>query len=74
MAKGIGNGIPLGAVATSHEIASSLTGKLFFNTYGGNPLSSAIGREVLKIIDEENLQYNCLVMGKRLKDGLEELS
>lgn len=48
MAKSIGNGYPLAAVATSKEIASIMKSKLHFNTYGGNPVSCAAGREVLK--------------------------
>jgi len=73
MAKGIGNGTPLAAVVTTPKIAATLQQRVHFNTYGGNPVSMAIGRAVLKVIDEEGLQQNSLVMGKRLKDGLEKL-
>ncbi|KAJ1416317.1 Pyridoxal phosphate-dependent transferase, major domain [Sesbania bispinosa] len=38
MAKGIGNGIPLGAVVTTPEIAEVLTRRCYFNTFGGNPV------------------------------------
>ena len=51
MAKGIGNGMPLAAVATRKEIADKLSVRAHFNTYGGNPLAVTSGREVLKIID-----------------------
>jgi len=73
MAKGIGNGTPLGAVVTTPKIAASLTQRVHFNTYGGNPVSMAIGRSVLKAIDEDKLQENSLVQGKRLKEGLLKL-
>eukprot|EP01092_Planopodium_desertum_P009248 TRINITY_DN3979_c0_g1_i5.p1 TRINITY_DN3979_c0_g1~~TRINITY_DN3979_c0_g1_i5.p1 ORF type:complete len:226 (-),score=35.15 TRINITY_DN3979_c0_g1_i5:62-739(-) len=73
MAKGIGNGTPLGAIATTAEVAKSLTKRIHFNTYGGNPVSCAIGRAVLKVIDEEKIQENALVVGKYLKDGLTKL-
>jgi len=73
MAKGIGNGTPLAAVVTTPKIAATLQQRVHFNTYGGNPVSMAIGRAVLKVIDEEGLQQNSLVQGKRLKDGLEKL-
>ena len=73
MAKGMGNGIPLAAVATTKEIAASLSKRIHFNTYGGNPISSAIGREVLKVIDRENLQKNCLERGKQFLDGMNKL-
>lgn len=46
MAKGIGNGLPLGAVVTTPEIAATLAQRLHFNTYGGNPVCSAGGRAV----------------------------
>ena len=49
MAKGIGNGFPLGAVITTSEIASSLTNALYFNTFGGNPLACAVGSAVLDV-------------------------
>src|SRR5437763_6650832 len=42
MAKGIGNGCPLAAVVTTPKIAASLTGKVHFNTFGGNPVGSAM--------------------------------
>ena len=49
MAKGIGNGYPLGAVVTTPEIAKSVTKAFHFNTYGGNALGSAVGLAVLKV-------------------------
>ena len=64
MAKGIGNGFPLAAVVTTEEIANSLTSKVHFNTYGGNPMSCAVGQAVLQVIDEENLQENAHILGK----------
>lgn len=49
MAKGIGNGFPLAAVVTTPEIAASLTKAIFFNTFGGNPIASAVGSAVLDV-------------------------
>ncbi|QDZ20582.1 alanine-glyoxylate transaminase [Chloropicon primus] len=66
MAKGIGNGLPLAAVATTKEIAATLQRRIHFNTYGGNPVSAAAGRAVLEIIDEEGMQENCKVLGDHL--------
>ena len=54
MAKHLGNGFPMGAVAMSKEVASS-TNKMIGSTYGGNPVGMAAGREVLKVIDDEKL-------------------
>ncbi len=63
MAKGIGNGVPLGAVTTRREIAESLTQRIHFNTFGGNPVCMAAGLAVLDVIDEEGLQENARVVG-----------
>ncbi|KAL9656380.1 hypothetical protein ABK040_005146 [Willaertia magna] len=73
MAKGIGNGTPLAAVVTTPEIAKTLAQKIHFNTYGGNPVSSAIGRAVLRVIDKEQLQKNSLETGNLLINGLNKL-
>jgi len=73
MAKQMGNGFPLAAVATTKEIASSLGGKLTFSTYGGNPMAMAAGREVLKVIDDEKLQENSHEMGLLFLKGFKEL-
>lgn len=58
LAKGIGNGFPLAAVVTTPEIANTmaLSKALHFNTYGGNPLSCAVGSAVLDVIDEDGCQ------------------
>jgi alanine-glyoxylate transaminase/(R)-3-amino-2-methylpropionate-pyruvate transaminase len=70
MAKGIGNGVPLAAVTTTSEIAKSLTQRIHFNTFGGNPVCMAAGNAVLDVIDDEGLQENSRVVGARLKAGL----
>lgn len=73
LAKGIGNGAPLAAVVTTPDIARPLSNRIHFNTFGGNPVSCAIGKAVLEVIDREKLQKNCLEMGYHLMDGLERL-
>ena len=73
MAKGIGNGVPLAAVTTRAEIAQSLTNRIHFNTFGGNPVCMAAGSAVLDVIDEDGLQENSRVIGARLKTGLKKL-
>jgi alanine-glyoxylate transaminase/(R)-3-amino-2-methylpropionate-pyruvate transaminase len=73
MAKGIGNGAPLGAVITTPEIAASFSKKTHFNTYGGNPVSTAIGSAVLDVIEKENIQSRAHELGTHLKQGLLEL-
>jgi len=74
MGKPIGNGHPMAAVVTSKEIAQSFAnGMEFFATFGGNPVSCAIGLSVLEVIEEENLQEHAEKMGFRLLDGLNRL-
>lgn len=71
MGKPIGNGHPIGALVTTPEIAASFdNGMEFFSTFGGNPVSCAVGLEVLNIVREEGLQQHALRVGNRLLDGL----
>ena len=73
MAKGIGNGCPLAAVVTTPKIAQSLTGKVHFNTFGGNPVVSAMGKAVIEVIEKDNLQANSLKIGNQILAGLKKL-
>jgi alanine-glyoxylate transaminase/(R)-3-amino-2-methylpropionate-pyruvate transaminase len=73
MAKGIGNGAPLGACVTRPEIAKTLTRRVHFNTFGGNPISMTQGLATLEVIDQENIQENARVIGEHLKRRLLEL-
>ncbi len=73
MAKGIGNGAPLAAVVTTPKIAAVMTQKVHFNTFGGNPVVSAIGKAVLEVIEKEKLQANSLELGNHILAGLEKL-
>ncbi|XP_061386887.1 alanine--glyoxylate aminotransferase 2, mitochondrial [Musca vetustissima] len=73
MAKGIGNGFPMAAVVTTPEIAKSLGMALHFNTYGGNPLASAVGIAVMDVMEKEQLQKNSLYVGTYFLKKLAEL-
>jgi 4-aminobutyrate aminotransferase-like enzyme/Ser/Thr protein kinase RdoA (MazF antagonist) len=74
MGKPIGNGHPLAAVVTTHAVADAFAnGMEYFNTFGGNPVSCAIGREVLGIIQDEGLQVHALKTGEYLTAGLKAL-
>ena len=73
MAKGIGNGCPLGAVVTTPKIAAALSQRIHFNTFGGNPVVCAQGKAVLEVIDREQLQENSLKIGNRILAGLNRL-
>nr|GMC97669.1 alanine--glyoxylate aminotransferase 2 homolog 3, mitochondrial-like [Ipomoea batatas] len=70
MAKGIGNGIPLGAVVTTPDIAEVLTRHNYFNTFGGNPVCTAAGHAVLRVVEREGLQENAHTVGSYLKHRL----
>ncbi|WP_310991159.1 aminotransferase class III-fold pyridoxal phosphate-dependent enzyme [Aequorivita marina] len=74
MGKPAGNGHPLAIVACTKEVAEKFnTGMEYFNTFGGNPVSCAIGRAVLEVIETENLQQNALEVGGFLKSELQNL-
>jgi len=73
MAKGIGNGCPLGAVVTTPKIAQTLANRLHFNTFGGNPVVCAQGSAVLDVIEREKLQENSLKIGNKILAGLNGL-
>jgi 4-aminobutyrate aminotransferase-like enzyme len=74
LGKPIGNGHPLAAVITTPEIADAFAnGMEYFNTFGGNPVSCAIGMAVMDVIEDEGLQENAARVGKRLLEGLKGL-
>lgn len=72
--KPIGNGHPLAAVVCTRAVADAFAnGMEYFNTFGGNPVSCAIGREVLRVVKDEKLQESALEVGEYLKSELMEL-
>ena len=73
MGKPMGNGHPMGAVFTTKEVASAFGEMEFFSTFGGNPVSCAIGSAVLDVIEQEKLMEGASSLGKRLMDGLNSL-
>ncbi|MCZ6506482.1 MAG: aminotransferase class III-fold pyridoxal phosphate-dependent enzyme, partial [Acidobacteria bacterium] len=74
MGKPIGNGHPMAAVVTRPEIAASFAnGMEFFCTFGGNPVSCAVGLAVLEVIENERLQHHALELGAHFLAGLRAL-
>ncbi|KAJ9452130.1 Alanine--glyoxylate aminotransferase 2-like [Diplonema papillatum] len=75
LGKPIGNGHPMAAVVCRKEIASSFadTGVEYFATFGGNPVSMAIGLEVLRVIESEKLMQNALSTGDYFQAALRRL-
>jgi 4-aminobutyrate aminotransferase-like enzyme len=72
MAKGLANGLPIGAVITTEDVAKALQ-KQTINTFGGNPVSAATALAVLETIEEEKLMENARVVGEYLMAGLKDL-
>lgn len=74
LGKPMGNGHPIGAVITTDAIAKEFNNGLeFFSSFGGNPVSCAIGSAVLDVIEEEELQENAFHVGNYFKAELKKL-
>ncbi len=74
LGKPIGNGHPLAAVVTRHEIAKAFdNGMEFFSTFGGSTLSCVVGKKVLDVTQREHLQEHALDVGGRLLEGLTDM-
>lgn len=74
MGKPMGNGHPIGGVVTSADLLETFGSEaLYFNTFGGNPVSAAAGIAVLEIIKDERLIENAQRVGAYLQNGLELL-
>jgi 4-aminobutyrate aminotransferase-like enzyme len=72
MAKGIANGLPLGATLCTAAIDASLKHSSI-STFGGNPLSAAAGLATMQVIEKDGLVENAARMGELLRAGLEAL-
>ncbi len=72
-AKGFGNGAPIGAVLMKSNIAESMSGKLYFNTFAGDPYQARQALTTMEIIEEEKLIQNAKEMGDYLLSGLKDL-
>jgi 4-aminobutyrate aminotransferase-like enzyme len=71
-AKGMANGIPVGATVATPEVAESFN-RLTFSTFGGNPVTCAAALAVIRYIEGNNLLENARVVGRHLRGQLEEL-
>jgi len=71
-AKGMGNGVPIGWTIATPEVADAFPG-LTFSTFGGNPVSCAVGLAVINVIEEDDLRTNCRVVGDYFRGKLDEL-
>ena len=74
MGKPLGNGHPIGAVATTRAVAEAFdNGMEFFSTFGGNTVSCAAGIAVLDVLRDEQLQQHACVVGEHLLSRLRPL-
>jgi 4-aminobutyrate aminotransferase-like enzyme len=71
-AKGMGNGVPIGWTIATPEVADAFPG-LTFSTFGGNPVSCAVGLAVINVIEKNDLRTNARVVGDYFRSRLEEL-
>ena len=70
LAKGLGSGVPIGAVVAGPKAASIFGPGNHGTTFGGNPLAMRAGVETIRIMEEDGLLANAALMGTRLKDDL----
>ena len=70
LAKGLGSGVPIGAVVAGPKAAGIFGPGNHGTTFGGNPLAMRAGVETIRIMEEDGLLANAAAMGTRLKDGL----
>lgn len=74
MGKPMGDGHPIGVVVAKRWIFETFSkDNHYFNTFGGNPVSAAVGNAVLDVIESENVLSNVHNVGRQLKAGLESL-
>lgn len=73
MAKGLGNGAPVGAALMRDDIAASLSGKLHFNTFGGDPYQALQALLTIQIVKDENLIANAKTQGDYLLNAFREI-
>lgn len=66
LAKGLGNGVPIGACLARAAVAQLFTPGSHGSTFGGNPLACRVGCTVLDIIEEQGLLQNAAQQGERL--------
>ncbi len=70
LAKGLGGGVPIGAMLTTAALSSVLKPGLHGTTFGGNPLASAAALAVLHELTETNLMRSVIERGAQLTEGL----
>lgn len=71
LGKPLGNGHPLAGIVSRADLINEFAARaMYFNTFGGNPVSCAVGHAVLEVIEQERLMENARRVGDRLREGL----
>ena len=68
-AKGLGNGMPIGACLARGEAASLFVPGNHGSTFGGNPLACAAAHAVIDVIEQENLEERAIALGEHIQDA-----
>jgi 4-aminobutyrate aminotransferase-like enzyme len=75
LGKPMGNGHPVAGMVAKPEVLDEFGKRVrYFNTFGGNPVSSAVGIAVLEVIEREGLVENARSVGSYLRQGLQDLA
>lgn len=74
LAKGLGGGVPIGAMLATSAIAESFGAGTHGSTFGGNALTCAVASAVLRTVHSEGVLENCERMGDRIRQGLRRLA
>ncbi|MBT7307135.1 MAG: acetylornithine transaminase [Gammaproteobacteria bacterium] len=72
LAKGLGNGLPIGACIAQGKAASLFQGGMHGSTFGGNPLVTRAAMAVIDTIEQQNLSERAALLGNRIRQGLSE--
>jgi acetylornithine aminotransferase len=72
LAKGLGSGVPIGAVVAGPKAANIFQPGNHGGTFGGNPLAMRAGVETIRIMEKDGLMENAAKVGAHLKAGLEK--
>ena len=73
LAKGLGTGVPIGAMLASERVSKSFTVGAHASTFGGNPLTCAVGVAVVRTLLEDDVLANCRAQGEYLRQCLRQL-
>jgi acetylornithine/N-succinyldiaminopimelate aminotransferase len=74
LAKGLGGGVPIGAMLAREPAASAFDAGSHGSTFGGNALTCAVALAVVTALGDGGILANCRAMGARLRDGVRRLA